>query len=353
MRQGVHGRTAPTSAAFAGADAIAEFIPPARLRSSEDSIQSRAQLRPEPGNRRTADHRHRTSVEKGAHRRKAPAPIRAGFAGADASAKRSPPRRPCSSEDSFRFRAQLRPETGNRRRADHRHRTSVEKGAHRRKAPTPTRHAFAGGEASAKSLPPRRTRSSEDSIQSRAQLRPEPGNRRTADHRHRNSVEKGAHRRKAPTPTRHAFAGAEASANRSPPRRPCSSEDSFRSRAQLRPEPGNRRTADHRNPTSVDKGAHRRKAPTPTRHAFAGAEASTKVSPPTRTRSSEDSFRFRAQLRPAAGNRRKTDHRHPTSDVSAFSGRWEAPAELVQKFFNILDTFPFTNYTYRGIIISR
>ena len=25
--------------------------------------------------------------------------------------------------------------------------------------------------------------------------------------------------------------------------------------------------------------------------------------------------------------------------------------DFVQKFFNILDTFPFTNYTYRGIII--
>ena len=39
-----------------------------------------------------------------------------------------------------------------------------------------------------------------------------------------------------------------------------------------------------------------------------------------------------------------------SSEVGGTGGRdWE----FVQNFFNILDTFPFTNYTYRGIIINR
>ena len=45
-------------------------------------------------------------------------------------------------------------------------------------------------------------------------------------------------------------------------------------------------------------------------------------------------------------------HRNLTSDEGAFRRRWASPTGLVQKVFNILDTFPFTNYTYRGIIIS-
>ena len=51
--------------------------------------------------------------------------------------ERSSSDEPRSSEDSLRFRAQLRPASGNRRRADYRNRNSVEKGAHRRKAPAP------------------------------------------------------------------------------------------------------------------------------------------------------------------------------------------------------------------------
>ena len=91
---------------------------------------------------------------------------------------------------------------------------------------------------------------------------------------------------------------------------------------------------------SVEKGAHRRKAPAPVRVCFAGASGRETFVLPGSLRSSEDRLRFRAHLRRESGNR-----------------RWAAPAgrdwEFVQNFFNILDTFPFTNYTYRGIIINR
>ena len=91
---------------------------------------------------------------------------------------------------------------------------------------------------------------------------------------------------------------------------------------------------------SVEKGAHRRKAPAPVRVCFAGASGRETFVLPGSLRSSEDRLRFRAHLRRESGNR-----------------RWGAPAgrdcEFVQNFFNISVTFPFTNYTYRGIIINR
>ena len=212
------------------------------------------------------------------------------LAGVEAGRISAPPTKLPSSEDSLRFRAQLRPTVARRRKANHRNPTSVEKGAHRRKAPTPTRHAFAGAEASATRSPSMSPRSPEESFLFRAPLRPAAGNWRKANYRNRNSVEKGAHRRKAPAPIRAGFAGGEASAKLSPSTSPRSSEDSFRFRAQLRPAAGNRRKTNTEEPTSVEKGAHRRKAPTPTRHAFVGAEASAKRSTPTRTCSSEDSL---------------------------------------------------------------
>ena len=88
-----------------------------------------------------------------------------------------------------------------------------------------------------------------------------------------NSVEKGAHRRKGPTPFRVCFAGADASAKLSSPGSPCSSEDSIRIRAQLRLTFACRRKTDTEEPNSVEKGAHRRKAPAPVRVCFAGAGA--------------------------------------------------------------------------------
>ena len=103
--------------------------------------------------------------------------------------------------------------------------TSVENGAHWRTAPAPVRGCFAGAGGSVKFVPPGRHRSTEDRVRIRAQLRLTFACRRKTDTEEPNSVEKGAHRRKAPVPVRVCFAGASARANLSPPTSPCSSED--------------------------------------------------------------------------------------------------------------------------------
>ena len=100
--------------------------PPTSLRSSEDSIRPRAQLRLTFACRSKTDTEESNSVEKGAHRRKAPAPVRVVFAGAGASVRRSPMASSCSSDESMRIRAQLRLFLGNRRTPDHCHRSSCE-----------------------------------------------------------------------------------------------------------------------------------------------------------------------------------------------------------------------------------
>ena len=67
--------------------------------------------RPAPANIRLqeeVDTEEPNSVEKGAHLRKAPAPVRVCFAGAGKSAESVPPTRFCSPEDRVRIRAQLR-----------------------------------------------------------------------------------------------------------------------------------------------------------------------------------------------------------------------------------------------------
>ena len=61
----------------------------------------RAQLRLESGNRRKTNTEEPNSVEKGAHRRKAPAPVKGCFAGAGKSVEFVPPTSPCSTEDSI------------------------------------------------------------------------------------------------------------------------------------------------------------------------------------------------------------------------------------------------------------
>ena len=190
----------------------------------------------------------------------------------------------------------------------------------------------------------------------RAQLRLGSGNRRKMDTEEPNSVEKGAHRRKAPVPVRVCFAGAGSRANIVPPGSRCSTEDSLRPRAQLRPTFSRRRKTNTEEPNSFERGAHRRTAPVPVRVCFAGAGARAKFVPPTSRRSSEDSIRSRAQLQLEPGNGRRAGQRHRTSDEGAFVGGGRHPravVEFVQNFFNISVTFPFTNYTYRGIIISR
>ena len=135
--------------------------PPTRECSPEDRVKVRGQLRLGSGNRRTADCWNRTSVEKGAHRRKALAPVRGCFAGAGARGKCVPPGRPCSPEDRLRLRAQLRPTFARRRRTNTEEPNSVEKGAHRRRAPASVKVVFAGAGASVKRSPTASPRSSE------------------------------------------------------------------------------------------------------------------------------------------------------------------------------------------------
>ena len=106
-------------------------------------------------------------------------------------------------------------------------RNSVEKGAHRRKAPVPVRVCFAGVGARREFVPTGRHRSTEDRVRIRAKLRLTFACRRKTDTEEPNSVEKGAHRRKAPAPVRVCFAGADARWRSCPPGSPCSTEDSI------------------------------------------------------------------------------------------------------------------------------
>ena len=123
-----------------------------------------AQLRLGSGNRRKTNTEEPNSVEKGAHRRKAPAPVRVCFAGAGSRANIVPPGSRCSTEDSLRPRAQLRLTFACGRKTNTEERNSVEKGTHRRKAPAPVRICFAGADESVKFVPPTSPCSTEDSI---------------------------------------------------------------------------------------------------------------------------------------------------------------------------------------------
>ena len=154
----------------------------------------------------------------------------------------------------------------------------------------------------------------------RAQLRPTFACRRKTNTEEPNSVEEGAHRRKAPVPVRVCFAGADARWGYVPPASLRSSEDSVRPRAQLRLGSSNRKKANTEEPNSVEKGAHRRKAPAPVRVVFAGAGASVRRSPMASSCSSDESMRIRAQLRLFLGNRRTPDHCHRSSCESAGTG---------------------------------
>ena len=145
-----------------------KFVPPGRHHSPEDRARIRAQLRLTFACRRKTNTEESTSVETGAHRRKAPVPVRVCFAGAGESAKSVPPASPCSSEDKLRVSAQLRLTFACRRKMDTEERNSVEKGAHRRKAPAPVRVCFAGAGASVNFVPPASSCSPEDGIRIRA-----------------------------------------------------------------------------------------------------------------------------------------------------------------------------------------
>ena len=121
--------------------------------------------------------------------------------------------------------AQLRLGSGNRRRTNTEGPNSVERGAHRRKAVAPVRVCFAGADAGRGSCSPIRIRSTDDRVRIRAQLRLGIGNRRKMDTEDPNSVERGAHQRKTPVPVRVCFAGVGESVEFVPPPSPCSTED--------------------------------------------------------------------------------------------------------------------------------
>ena len=232
---------------------------------------------------------------------------------------------------------------------------SVEKGTHRRKAPAPVRVCFAGAGAIAKFVSPTSPRSPEDILCPHTQLRPAFACRRKTDTEEPNSVERGAHRRKAPAPVRVCFAGAGAIAKFVSPTSPHSPEDSICPRTQLRPTFSRRRKTNTEEPNSVEKGAHRRKAPAPVRVCFAGAGARWEYVPPTSPRSPEDSICPHTQLRPAAGNRRTADHRNPTSDESTLRRRnrhRRATTESLCKKFSILPTHFPLHFIPTGVLLT-
>ena len=89
--------------------------------------------------------------------------------------------------------------------------------------------------------------------------------------------------------------------------------------AQLRLGSGNRRRTNTEEPNSVEKDAHRRKAPAPVRVCFAGAGTRWKYCPPIRIRSPEDRLRIRAQLRLTFACRRKWIPKSPTPSRRALT----------------------------------
>ena len=90
---------------------------------------------------------------------------------------------------------------------------------------------------------------------------------------------------------------------------PRSSEDSLRIRAQLRPTFARRRRDYYRKRNSGEKPVPRRKALVPVRVVLAGAGERPTLPPPTSPRSPEDSLRIRTQLRPSFARRRRDYYR--------------------------------------------
>ena len=235
----------------------------------------RAQLRLTFACRRKTNTEERNSVERGAPRRKAPAPARGCFVGADERVKSVPPGSLRSSDDRVRIRAQLRPTFACRRKTNTEEPNSVEKGAHRSKAPVPAKVCFAGAGESVNSVPPASLRSSVDRVRPRAQLRLTFARRRKTNTEEPNSVERGTHRRKAPAPVSGCFAGGEASAKRSPTASPCSSDERMKICAQLRLVLGNRRTLGYWHRSSCESagtgGCHFQAAVPPAKGSVVGS----------------------------------------------------------------------------------
>ena len=318
---------APVRGVLAGADERPTLPPPTSPRSLEDSLRIRVQLRPTFARRRRDYYRQPNSGEKGAHRRKATAPVRVVLAGAGERPILPPPTSARSWEHSLCIHAQLRPAFARRRKDYYRKRNSGERPVHLRKAPVPVRFVLAGAGERTILSPPTSLRSSVDSLRIRAQLRPTFSHRRTYSYRNRNSGERPVPRRKAPAPVRFVLTGAGEWPRLPPPTSPCSSEDSLHVRAQLRQAFARRRRDYYWKPNSGEKPVPRRKAPPPVRFVLAGAGERPILSPPPSARSSVDSIGMRAQLRPTFARRRTDYYRKPNSGEKPVPRR-KAPAPV-------------------------
>ena len=235
------------------------------------------------------------------------------LAGAGVHVGPSAPARPRSPKKGASLMSQLRPTFSRRRKMITGNRNSGEEPVRRRKAPAPIRFAFAGAGERTILPPPTSPRSSEDSLRFRPQLRPTFSRRRKSDYRNPNSGERPVPRRKAPPPVKVVLAGAGERTILPAPPSPRSSEDSFRFRAQLRPAFARRRKSDYRQPNSGERPIRRRKAPPPVRGFLAGASERTILPAPPSSRSSEDSLRIRPQLRPTFSHRRTASASAPNS----------------------------------------
>ena len=149
---------------FAGADGWMGASAPIRSRSPEKSVPLMSQLRLTFACRRKPITGNRNSGERIFRRRKAPAPIKLAFAGAGACKRASAPIKTCSPLKRVPHSCQLRPTFLHRRKTITGNRNSGESPVHRRKASAPIRLAFAGADVRMRASTPIRIRSSKKSV---------------------------------------------------------------------------------------------------------------------------------------------------------------------------------------------
>ena len=158
---------------------------------------------------------------------------------------------------------------------------------------------------------PTRRRSPKKIVPLKCQLRQIFSHRRRDYYRKRNSGERPVPRRTALVPVRVVLGGADERPRLPPPMGPCSSEDSLRIRAQLRLTFSRRRRDYYLKSNSGKRPVLRRTALVPVRVVLGGAGERPRLPPPMGPRSSEDSLRIRAQLRPTFSRRRRDYYRKP------------------------------------------
>ena len=149
---------------FVGADAREGASAPTRMRSPMKSVPQICQLRPTFLHRRKSITGNRNSGESPVPRRKAPAPIKLAFAGAGACKRASAPIKTCSPLKRVPHSCQLRPTFLHRRKCITGNHNSGERVFHRRKAPVPIRIGFAGADVRMRASAPIRIRSPKKSV---------------------------------------------------------------------------------------------------------------------------------------------------------------------------------------------